>query len=84
MGLKLVNTYTRFSTVRNARYSDSDSMERGGQAVDPSARKLSIQVHTANETEMCGSAIIHEVQFLMNYQWHVGQEIKNVFSKKTL
>jgi hypothetical protein len=31
-----------------------------------------------NETEMCGSAIMHEVQFWMNHQWHVGQEIRHI------
>jgi hypothetical protein len=44
----------------------------------PRTRKLSIEVPVGNETEMCGSAIMREVQFLMNDQWHVGQEIRHV------
>jgi hypothetical protein len=31
-----------------------------------------------NEIEMRGSAIMHEVQFSMNDQWHIGQEIRHV------
>jgi hypothetical protein len=30
---------------------------------------------------MYGSAIIHEVQFSTNNQWHVGQEIRHFFSR---
>jgi hypothetical protein len=39
--------------------------------------KLSIQVPAGNETEMCRSAIMHEVQFSTNDKWHVGQEIRH-------
>jgi hypothetical protein len=35
-------------------------------------------VPAGNEIEVCGDAIMHEVQFLMNDQWHVGQEIRHV------
>jgi hypothetical protein len=38
------------------------------------ARQL-VQVPVGNETEMCGSAIMHEMRFLTNDQFHVGQEI---------
>jgi hypothetical protein len=44
----------------------------------PPTRKLSIQVPAGNETEMCGNAIKHEMQFPTNEQWHVGQEIRHV------
>jgi hypothetical protein len=42
-----------------------------------------IQVPAGNETEMCGSAIMHEVQFSTNDQWHVGQEIRHVFFQES-
>jgi hypothetical protein len=32
-----------------------------------------IQVPAGNETEMCGSAIMYEMQFSTNDQLHVGQ-----------
>jgi hypothetical protein len=31
-----------------------------------------------NKTEMWGTAIMHEVQFLTNDQWHASQEIRHV------
>jgi hypothetical protein len=31
-----------------------------------------------NEIEICRSAIMHEVQFSTNDQWHVGQVIRHV------
>jgi hypothetical protein len=53
---------------------DLESDERGGQAIDwptstyAATRELSIQVPAGNETEMSGSAIMHEVQFSANDQ----------------
>jgi hypothetical protein len=39
-------------------------------------RKPPIQIPADNGTEMCGKAIMNEVQFLTNGQWHVGQDIR--------
>jgi hypothetical protein len=39
---------------------------------------ISIQVPVGKETEECMSATIHEVQFPMNDQWHVGRGIRHV------
>jgi hypothetical protein len=40
---------------------------------------LSTDQETFNSgTKICGIAIMNEVQFSMNDQWHVGQEIRNV------
>lgn len=36
---------------------------------------VSIQVPAGDDTSMCGNAIMHEVQFSKNDQWHVSQEI---------
>jgi hypothetical protein len=42
-------------------------------------------VTSGHETEMCGSAIMHEVQFSANDSWHVGQEIRHaVFQESFL
>jgi hypothetical protein len=32
---------------------------------------------------MCGSAIVHEVQFSMNDQWHAYQEIRHAVSQES-
>jgi hypothetical protein len=48
------------------------------------ARKILILVSEGNETEIWDSAIMHEVQFSMNDQWNVSQEIRHVVSRKVL
>jgi hypothetical protein len=39
---------------------------------------LYLSIHQeAFDSEMCWSAILHEVLFSMNDHWHVGQEIRH-------
>jgi hypothetical protein len=45
-------------------------------------RKVSIQV-LADETGMCGFAIMNEEQFLTNDKWYVGQEIRYAIFQDT-
>jgi hypothetical protein len=69
-----------FKSPHKEKTSGFKSSESGGQATstNPPTRKLSIQVPADNETEMCGTATMHEVQFSTNDQWHIGQEIRHV------
>jgi hypothetical protein len=72
-------------TSRNPVDLSQVSME-AGQLVHfylSTNQKLSIRVPADNKTEMCGNTIIHEMQFLMNDQWHVGQEIRHDIFKES-
>jgi hypothetical protein len=44
----------------------------------PTTRKLPIRVSSGKETEMYRSAIVREVQFSTNDQWHDGQKERHV------
>jgi hypothetical protein len=46
--------------------------------------KLSIQVPTGNETEMCGSAIMHEAQFRRMVSGTSAKKSGMLFSNKAL
>jgi hypothetical protein len=77
--LEMTSTTSNDPTSRNPVALNQVSAE-ATQMVHPyvSTDQETFQVPAANEAEMCGSAIMHEVQFSVNDQWRVCQEIGRV------